>query len=163
MNLSVAMKPWVILLLMAILAACSSPGPTLIPTSTPTSSPSITPLPESPTLPPARVTLESPTPAATELPTQTTGQAENTLTNGPFTLTITSPVDQAVVSEPQVDVVGEVSAEAVLTINDDIFLLPAGPFTQTVSLDEGPNAVQIVASDMDGNEVDLVLTVTYQP
>ena len=85
------------------------------------------------------------------------------LSTGPFTLTIFSPADQAVVAQPQVDLRGEVSAPAVLTINEDTYVLDQGAFTETVPLQEGLNSVQIVASDMDGNEVDSILTITYQP
>jgi Glucodextranase, domain B len=95
----------------------------------------------------------------TEAPTQ----APIIMATGPFTLTITSPADQAVVAKPGVELRGKVSDAAVLTLNDDTYLLKAGAFTETVQLQEGINAVQIVASDMDGNEVDLILTVTYQP
>ena len=85
------------------------------------------------------------------------------LSNGPLTLTIYSPQDQATVSDPNMDVKGKVSEDAVLTINDEIYDLKAGEFTQSVQLTEGLNAIQIVASDMVGNEVDLILTITYQP
>jgi hypothetical protein len=85
------------------------------------------------------------------------------LSTGPFTLTIFSPADQAVVNQPQVDIHGEVSADAVVTINEDTYVFNAGPFKQTIQLEEGLNSIQIVASDMDGNEVDLILTITYQP
>jgi hypothetical protein len=85
------------------------------------------------------------------------------LTNGPFVLTIFSPADQAVVSTPEVDLHGQVSDDAVLTVNADTFVLKRGEFTQSIPLEEGLNSIQIVASDMDGNEIDLVLTITYQP
>ena len=82
---------------------------------------------------------------------------------GPFTLTIASPSDLDIVDQPQVDLKGQVNKTAVLTVNDDIFLLEKGAFSQPVQLTEGINALQIVASDMDGNEVDLILSITYQP
>jgi hypothetical protein len=84
-------------------------------------------------------------------------------TNGPFTLTIFSPQDKATVSTQSMDLKGEVSSDAVLTINNETYVLNPGAFTQPVSLEEGLNAIQIVASDMNGNEVDLILTITYQP
>jgi hypothetical protein len=84
-------------------------------------------------------------------------------TSGPFTLTIFSPADEAVVNEPQVTLLGEVSSDAVVTINESTNIIYAGRFSETVPLEEGINTIQIVASDMDGNEVDVVLTVSYQP
>ena len=83
--------------------------------------------------------------------------------NGPFTLVITSPADLAVVDTSQINLKGEVNETAVLTVNDDNYLLQKGAFSKPVQLQEGLNAIQIVASDMDGNEVDLILSVTYQP
>ncbi len=85
------------------------------------------------------------------------------LTNGPLTLTIYTPQQNATVSESTLAIQGNVSEETVLTINDAIYTLPAGKFSQSVNLDEGPNAIQIVASDLNGNEVDMILSVTYQP
>ncbi len=85
------------------------------------------------------------------------------MTTGPFSLTIFSPADQSTVSLPQVDLNGEVSESAVLTVNGDTYVLDKGAFKQPVSLQQGLNLIQIVASDMDGNEVDLTLTITYQP
>jgi hypothetical protein len=85
------------------------------------------------------------------------------LSSGPFTLTIFSPADQALVTEPQVEIRAELSAEAVVSIDEDTYVFEAGTFSQTVPLEEGLNSVQIVASDMDGNEVDLILTITFQP
>jgi hypothetical protein len=103
--------------------------------------------------------LAAPTP--TSLPT--TAPKPVILTNGPLVLKLLAPADETVVAAPQVNVVGEVSAETVLTINDEIYLLPAGAFSQAVPLEEGPNVLEIVASDAAGNEVYLILTVTYQP
>jgi hypothetical protein len=85
------------------------------------------------------------------------------ISNGSFSLTIISPADQAIVTESPVELRGEVSAEAVLTVNDEIYVLEAGSFSEPVTLEEGLNAIQITASDMDGNMVELVLTITYQP
>ncbi len=78
-------------------------------------------------------------------------------------MTIASPADLAIVNQPRVDLKGEVSKKAVLTVNDDTYLLQKGAFTEPVQLQEGVNVLQIVASDMDGNEVDLILSITYQP
>ena len=81
----------------------------------------------------------------------------------PLALTIDSPKDQDVVAVPNLDIKGKVSRDAVLSLNDNTYLIPAGSFSKPITLAEGPNAIQIVASDTSGNEVDLILTVTYQP
>lgn len=85
------------------------------------------------------------------------------LTSGPLVLTLNSPLDDAVVGKPQINLSGNVSRDAVMTINDKIYVLPPGDFSIPLTLEDGPNALEIVASDTDGNEVDLILTVTYQP
>jgi len=96
-------------------------------------------------------------------PLQATTPSPASFSSGILTLTIFSPLDQAVVSQSSVEIQGEVSTDAVLTINDDIYVLPPGIFTEMVALEQGPNAIQIVASDQSGNEIDQILTVIYQP
>jgi hypothetical protein len=69
-----------------------------------------------------------------------------------------------VVNTPQVDVTGSAPAGAVVSVNDDILLVGDNQqFKTTVSLDEGPNLIEIIASDDKGNETSLILTVIYEP
>jgi hypothetical protein len=134
--------------LLIFLVACSAPpagSPSGIEAGQPTGGGSPSQLPATLPVP----TLPAPTPAAP--------------TSEPLVLTITFPLDNAVAGEPQINLIGNVSRDAVLTVNNDIYVLPSGDFTIPLTLDEGPNALEIVASDTDGNEVDLILTVTYQP
>jgi len=122
-----------------------------------------TPTPPIPTS--ANSQASSPTAAQTSVASAalSTASIPAHFSSTPLILVITSPTDQAVVSQPSVEVRGTVSTEAVLTINNDIYILTAGAFTETVALDDGPNAIQIAASNMSGTEVDKILTVTYQP
>jgi Glucodextranase, domain B len=84
--------------------------------------------------------------------------------SGTLSLQILSPQDEAVVTTSQVDVIGSAPAGAVVSINDEILLVGAdGQFKTTISLDEGPNLIEIIASDDNGNETSLLLTVTYEP
>jgi hypothetical protein len=104
------------------------------------------------------------TPERTPKPTKEAGDTSAvTLNRGTFTLTIFTPIDRSVVSTPAAEIKGELSADAVLSINNDIYVLPAGTFTESVPLVSGSNEIEIVASDMSGAEVDLILTVIYQP
>jgi len=81
-----------------------------------------------------------------------------------FGLQVLSPQDEAVVNIPQVDVTGLAPAGAVISINDEILIVAAdGQFKTTISLDEGPNLLEIVGSDENGNEAAIILTVTYEP
>jgi len=70
-------------------------------------------------------------------------------------------MDGSETSLPQTELTGTVSEGSVLTINDEIYLLDAGDFSQQISLEAGVNVLQIVVSDDSGNEIDLVLAVTY--
>lgn len=81
--------------------------------------------------------------------------------SGTLTLFLTSPMDGSETSLPQTELTGTVSEDSVLTINDEIYLLDAGDFSQQISLEAGVNVLQIVVSDDSGNEIDLVIAVTY--
>jgi len=79
-------------------------------------------------------------------------------------LRVLSPPDEAVVNTPQVVIVGSAPAGAVLSVNDDILLVGDDQhFKTTISLDEGPNLIEIIASDNNGSETSIILAVTYEP
>jgi hypothetical protein len=61
------------------------------------------------------------------------------------------------------EIVGQAPAGAVVSINDDILIVGSdGQFKSTVSLEEGPNVIEIIASDASGNEAYLLLSVFYE-
>lgn len=67
-------------------------------------------------------------------------------------------------AEPQVLVTGETFTNMIISLNDEITLSDAeGKFSALVPLVEGINVIEIVASDLEGNEVSLELTVVYEP
>jgi hypothetical protein len=79
-------------------------------------------------------------------------------------VTLTSPADETVINNPQVDVVGLAPADTVITINDAITVVEAsGQFSVSVPLQEGPNELDVVASDRAGNQASSKLIVTYEP
>jgi hypothetical protein len=79
-------------------------------------------------------------------------------------LKILSPEDGAIVNTPHVEVKGEALPDTVITINDEIVVAGAdGKFSMTLPLEEGLNEILIVASDAEGNEVSIELSVTYEP
>ncbi len=103
------------------------------------------------TLPASGATLAGPTPSGSDVSAE-----------GPVPVTIHAPRDETTVNVPQVEVRGTTVANAVITINDDILVADAqGEFSAVVPLEDGPNAIEIVVSDLDGNETFLVVTVTY--
>ena len=82
---------------------------------------------------------------------------------GPLTARIFSDLDTTVNNEPYL-VQGFTNREVVVTVNEAIFTVPAeSVFTLPVTLEEGPNLIEIVMSDLDGNEVSIMLTVTFEP
>jgi hypothetical protein len=86
------------------------------------------------------------------------------VTAGPLSVSFTSPQNEAVVSAPQVVVAGNAPPETVISVNDAIVVVDAsGAFSTTVPLQEGPNELDIVASDPAGNQARSRLVVTYDP
>jgi hypothetical protein len=83
---------------------------------------------------------------------------------GPVALQVLSPEDSAVVGTQQITVAGSSSPGAVVTVNDDILIAGAdGQWQDTVTLEEGLNLIEIIASNTSGSEASVELTVTYEP
>jgi glucodextranase-like protein len=83
---------------------------------------------------------------------------------GPVALQVLSPADGSVVNTQLMTVTGATSPGAVVTVNDDILVAGGGgQFQDNVSLAEGPNVIEIIASNSSGSEASLELTVIYQP
>ena len=90
--------------------------------------------------------------------------AVGTSSDGSVSLQVLSPQDGAVVNTSQIQVSGVASPGNVVTVNDEIILVGGdGQFQATISLDEGPNLIEVIASDDAGNETSVDLTVTYAP
>ena len=84
--------------------------------------------------------------------------------SGSLWFQVLAPLDETVVNLPQVDVTGSASAGAVISVDEEILIVGLdSQFKTSVSLDEGPNLIEIIASDENGNEMSALLTVTYEP
>jgi hypothetical protein len=84
--------------------------------------------------------------------------------DGDLWVRLFAPQDQMIVKTAQIEVRGQAPEESTISVNDEISVVgPDRSFQTTVPLAEGPNPIEIVASDMSGNEVSFLLTVTYQP
>lgn len=147
-------KYLILLILILVLTACS-PTPRVVPSLPATTVNSPTAIPTSPV--PQEVipsTIIQPTPDVVSA----------SVTPGSLWLQVLSPQDDAVINSPQVDVIGSAPAGAVVSVNDEILIMGDNQqFKTKVSLDEGPNLIEIVASDDNGNEMSLLLTVIYEP
>lgn len=83
---------------------------------------------------------------------------------GNLSILLYSPQDEEVFNVSEIEVSGKAPVETVISINDQIVVVSAsGEFSVPVSLEEGPNIIELVASDIEGNELDIVLTVVYEP
>jgi hypothetical protein len=145
------MKKFAALLVLTLLAACG-PTPTVAPQTTPTSA-------NNSNTNTATAIPQNVVPTALIQPTQP-GITE---TSGLW-LQILAPLDEAVVDTPQVDVIGSAPAEAVISVDDQIVIVGSDMrFAIPMTLEEGPNLIEIIASDENGNELSALLTVTYEP
>jgi glucodextranase-like protein len=87
-----------------------------------------------------------------------------TQTSGSLTVRVLQPEEGATYQTDTVKVKGEAPPETVVTVNDDILIVGSdGKFETEVLLEEGPNVIEIVASDVEGNEVAFEIAVTYEP
>jgi hypothetical protein len=147
------MNKLVTLIAVALISVACSPTPTAAPLANPT-------LPNIP--------ITNTAPAAPQDVATPTMLIQPTPTNAPETaglwLQVLAPLDEAVVNTPQVDVTGSAPAGAVVSIDDEILIVGSDQqFKTTVMLDEGPNLIEVIASDESGNELSVLLTVTYEP
>ncbi|MEJ5241648.1 MAG: hypothetical protein WHS87_10665 [Anaerolineales bacterium] len=114
-------------------------------------------------LSPAASATASPGEASSEGPVSTPFAPSSQIPSGHI-LQIVAPQDGDVVNTPSVLLRGFAPPETVISINDDIYLVgPQGQFEIPLTLEEGPNVFEIVASDLSGNEESVILVITYQP
>ena len=113
--------------------------------------------PAVPTLTPA-ATLASST--ATSTPAGVPAVSPSALS-----LVITAPQDEVVVKDAVTRVVGRSSPDAVVSVNGKIVRTMdiEGNFSTLVSLVEGPNLLEVIATDYRGGQASEVLTVIYTP
>ncbi len=77
-------------------------------------------------------------------------------------LTVTEPQDETTVYSSGLVVKGQTEADAVVSVDGVTIEVGAdGEFSTTVTLEEGPNLIEVMASDFEGNEGSVDLTVIY--
>ncbi|MBI5031260.1 MAG: hypothetical protein HZB51_12090 [Chloroflexi bacterium] len=107
------------------------------------------------------ITPKLPTTAPSTKPSSVTAK---TPTATELRMQITAPADESIVSTAKVQIVGQTLPNAVVSVNGDLVNLdPVGKFQYAITLDEGANIIEIVASDFNGNEQDKILRVIYEP
>lgn len=138
-----------------------APSPTASPggvaSPTPVGTPTSTPAPARPTATPTRAPTPTPTPTAAATPTSTPRPA--------FFLRVLSPQHEAVVTTATVQVTGETTPDAAVSVNGQFVEVDSsGRFQSTVTLVPGPNFVEVLASDFTGRRASAeVLTLLYVP
>ena len=81
----------------------------------------------------------------------------------PFLLLITEPENQSVVAAPILPISGRTGPNAIVSINGrSVPVDRFGYFSSTVRLDEGPNVIDVVATNDDGETLSTVLAVIYR-
>lgn len=131
--------------------ACTSATPTATPTSTPNPTPTAT---------------ATPAPTATSIPTPTataTATPEGALPSELF-LEITEPADESVVSQPTVTVRGLTTPDAIVSVGGQTVDVDAqGEFAVEITLEPGPNIIELVASNLEGIEESTLISLIYIP
>ena len=79
-------------------------------------------------------------------------------------LTVTQPVDNSTTNSGEVEVKGRTSPGAVVSVNGELAEVDdGGNFTTMVVLEEGPNIIEVIASDLEGNQESSTLAIIYVP
>tara|TARA_Y100001936_G_scaffold253433_1_gene318064 strand:- start:473 stop:1072 length:600 start_codon:yes stop_codon:yes gene_type:complete len=149
----------------AIPTSTSTPIPkTPIPTATPTATPllpSPTPFPTATSVP--TPVIMAPTVGPTQIPTVAVSTA---VSSGTFNLALDFEGlnDESIVWSETVLLRGVTSADAIVSVNDIIVEVQAnGTFELTLTLDPGPNFVDVVASDLEGSQINSSLAIISIP
>ena len=141
----------VAILFSSLVSGCSPSTPPEV-TSEP---PPATPTPSQDTTPPA-----APAPSPDAPPEAAPAPSPDTPPTA-FYLEVTQPADNSIINVGTVEVMGRTSPGAVVSVNDEIAVADTeGTFVVTIALEEGPNIIEVVASDDEGSEAIANLTVT---
>ncbi len=115
-----------------------------------------TTVPVAPTLTPSPTLVPSPGPTPTPA-------VAGEIPAGLF-LKITNLPKESVVRTGTISVSGLTTPDALVSVNGVLVDVDGdGAFMATVSLQQEPNLIEIVASDFQGNKVSAVLTIIYIP
>ena len=81
-----------------------------------------------------------------------------------FFVTVTEPTDNSIINADKVEVMGRTTPGAIVSVNGELAEVDeGGNFTMMVVLEEGPNIIEVIASDLEGNEESRTLVIMYVP
>ena len=151
----------------------ATPLSTVLPEPTATPQPLATPVPLTPTpiliptIAPTPTAISVSTPVPTIVPTvETEISLGSTSNSGTFNLSLDFDGigNESVVRSDRVLLHGVTSADATVSVNGVILEVQAdGTFELTLPLEPGPNIVDIVASDLEGNSINSSLAIISIP
>lgn len=151
----------------------ATPLSTVLPDPTATPQPLATPVPLTPTPIPILTIAPTPTPISVSTPVPTivpTVETEislgSTSNSGIFNLSLDFDGigNESVVRSDRVLLHGVTSADATVSVNGVILEVQSdGTFELTLPLEPGPNIVDIVASDLEGNSINSSLAIISIP
>ena len=151
----------------------ATPVSTVLPEPTATPQPSATPVPLIPTPIPIPTIAPTPTPISVSTPAPTiapTVETEIPIGSTPNSGTFNLSLDfegignESVVRSDRVLLHGVTSADATVSVNGVILEVQSdGTFELTLPLEPGPNIVDIVASDLEGNSINSSLAIISIP
>ena len=79
-------------------------------------------------------------------------------------LEVAEPQDESVINTSPVYVRGNTSPDAEVSVNGELIDVDEqGNFVAMVEMEEGPNAIEIIATDYQENEESIILAVIYAP
>jgi len=114
---------------------------------------------------PSTSPTNAPAPAALTpgtIPTLLATPTSNLVTPATFSLSVTAPQNESVVTTPVIQVTGATAVDAVVTVNGQIAEVDAnGRFQASLTLAEGPSTIEVVASDFSGNQAQELRTVIF--
>ena len=109
------------------------------------------------------ITVEAETPDG-ETESATISVVSLLLPPQPFFLIITEPLDQTFAVHPTIPLVGRTTAGTVITVNGVAVPVDvSGVFSTTVTLEVGPNIIEVLGTSTDGEELDALVAVIYRP
>ena len=95
--------------------------------------------------------------------TSPSGITSGTLQSG-LPLSVTEPADSATINGDTVTVQGTTTPGATVSVNNNVVTADStGAFSTNVSLDAGPNAIDVIATDDNNNQGEVLLMVNAIP
>lgn len=136
----------------------STPAPTLMPQPLVTIVPQPTTIPDVPIfVPPTPVVIVPEVPPTLALPNTPTPAAT-------FQIALDTPHDGETVNASPLPVTGVTAPNAIVSVNDVVGVANGeGRFDLQVPLQTGPNVLEIIASEPNGQQTFVIVTVMYQP